>query len=106
MAEKLFSMHFKQDGDEIKVETVFHKKIPGRELMSSLKTGFYGMLESTVKVGEGFGMSQDQVLNYLFDNLESSEEQLKNTVQKSIADLTDGKGVSFDPKDFRRAINQ
>lgn len=57
---------FRREGEEIRVTTEMFQNISGRELLSVLRTVILGMIESAAKIGKQYGLSDDELSNYLF----------------------------------------
>ncbi len=64
---KLMTLTFSiEEGGDAGVKTKFHQIVSGRQMMSAMRTAVVGLIKTTVRFGEGFEMSEDDVLTYLF----------------------------------------
>lgn len=64
---KVFVMTATQKGDGVNISTEFLQTVSGRQTLYMLKMMIRASLQTAKKFGEGFGISDDDVVKYLFD---------------------------------------
>lgn len=68
MATKVLTLTItdNEDGETFNCNTKFHKDINGAQLLPTMGQAVKGILQSMFKIGEAYGLSQEDILNNVF----------------------------------------